>query len=331
MNKETFLKYEPKLAKFFLNSRKQNRLSHAYLLYGENNAPLKEVALFLAQSLSCERDLLACGECPSCQRFEKGIHPDFRLIDGKLETIKKESIKSLLEGFSLSALEKGHVLCYVINEVDNITEEAANTLLKFLEEPKEGQIAFLTSTNPTRVLKTIRSRSLLFRVETIDPLSFYHRLEKTEFLDEKGKRIPLSATALYFLSKTYSSSKEIRDMLLEDPSFLEGFADAEMFLNELAHSLKGAKLSLLESNHRIKDSKCYNWLYRTLLCVFQEALFPKENPENPFREIELSLSQHDKALLEGIDILEKALRLRQINLSPTALCARLIQRISEEY
>lgn len=331
MDKETFLNSEPKLAKFFLNSRKQDRLSHAYLFYGENNAPLKEVALFLAKSLSCERELLACGQCPSCQRFDKGIHPDFRLIDGARETIKKESIKSLLESFSLSALEKGHVLCYVINEVDNITEEAANTLLKFLEEPKEGQVAFLTSKNPTRVLQTIRSRTLSLPVDSIDPMAFYRLLEESTFLDEKGKAIPLSSPALYFLSKTYSSTKEIQDMLLEDNSFLEGFQNAELFLNELSHSLRGAQLALLESNHRIKDSKCYNWMYLALLCVFQESLFQQENPENPFREIEHSLSAHPKAILKGIDILEKALRLRQINLSPTALCARLARTISEDY
>lgn len=331
MDKDTFLAHEGKLAKFFLNSRRQNRLSHAYLLTGEGGAPLKDVALFLAKSLSCQEGLLACGQCSSCQRFEKGIHPDFRLIDGSGPTIRKETVKQLLEDFSLSALEKGHVLCYVVHEVDNITEEAANALLKFLEEPREGQVAFLTTYNPTRVLKTIRSRTILLSVEPMDSTSFYRQLLSEPFSDGKGKEIPLSDGALFFLSRSFTSRSEIQAMLQEDDSFALGYEAAEIFLTELSRSPKGAGIALLECTQRIKDAKCYNWMYRTLLCVFQESLFQGDTSQSPFREITRSLARHPRAIMGGIAILQKALRLRQINLSPTALCARLVRTISEEY
>ena len=158
MNREILEKYQPKLTRLFTNSRKSNRLSGAYLLYGPKNAPLKETALYLAQSLGCETDLLACNECNSCKRFLEGVRPDFILIDGQREMIKKGDIQALEKKFSLSAYEKGHSLCYVINKVDNINNEAANAILKFLEEPPSETYAILTSQNEAKVLPTILSR-----------------------------------------------------------------------------------------------------------------------------------------------------------------------------
>lgn len=330
MDKETLLSKERKLATLFVNSRKKNRLSNAYLLYGTRNAPLKEVALYLAKSLSCERDLLACNQCDSCVRFDKGIHPDFYLIDGSVDTIKKESVKSLLSAFSLSALEKGHTLSYVIHRVDNITDEAANTLLKFLEEPREGQIAFLTTDNITRVLPTIRSRSIEVRVDPIDVETFYQDLQETTFTDEKGKEIALPITALYVLSRLFPSKEEVRQLLSKDDSFRTGFDAAESFLNALARSERDGALSLLESAHQIKESACYNWMYLTIDTIFEECLFSEGAADSPFADIERRLSKNPEGLLRGKEIVRKALSLRQINLSNTAIAAELVRSISEE-
>ena len=204
MNKETFLKSEAKAAKLFINSRKTGRLSSAYLLYGERNAPLKESALFLAKSLGCENSYLACDECDSCKRFDKGIHPDFVLIDGETTRIKKEDIQNLQDKFSESAFEKGHRLCYVIHRVENITEKAANTILKFLEEPREGQVAILTSYNIDKVLKTILSRSVLVRIDPIDEKEMQRELLENPIVlsdnDEDKKKKKFNVKDYCFLN-----------------------------------------------------------------------------------------------------------------------------------
>lgn len=106
MDKETFEKTQPKLAKLFLNSRKSNRLSHAYLLYGEINSPLVDSAMYLAKSLYCTKDLLACNSCLECQKFEENNHPDFTFIDGRAKGLKKEDINYLSEKYSLGTVEK---------------------------------------------------------------------------------------------------------------------------------------------------------------------------------------------------------------------------------
>ena len=145
MDKKILLKAEPKLAKLFINSRKKDRVANAYLLYGNRNAPLKETAVYLAKSLSCEQDLLACDNCPSCKRFNNGIRPDFYLIDGEETTIKKDDIKSLESAFQVAVANNKHKsIIYLhekganINSIDknNLSPYFISSLLKF-EKLKE--------------------------------------------------------------------------------------------------------------------------------------------------------------------------------------------------
>ena len=79
MDKETFEKTQPKLAKLFLNSRKSNRLSHAYLLYGEINSPLVDSAMYLDKSLYCKNDVFASNSSLESQKFQENNHPDLLL------------------------------------------------------------------------------------------------------------------------------------------------------------------------------------------------------------------------------------------------------------
>ena len=329
MNKETFLKYEDRLAKLFVNSINTNRLANAYLLYGERNTPLKDVSMFLAQSMNCERGPLACGECASCKRFGQGVRPDFVFIDGEKETIKKDAILSLEKKFSMTALEKGHRLCYVINRVDNITEEACNSLLKFLEEPKEGQVAILTTNNIEKVLPTIRSRAILFRVFPLDREEFKNQLLQKEFQIDKKKKIKLSDSEAYMLSNLYCDMSDVEELLTTDSSFLDGFHAAECFLEDYAVSPRTASFSLLRETSFIKDNKCYNFMYLTLDLVFAQALTGDTEPDNPFKETAAKLSLNRNGLMKAKEITSLALSAKQINLNPTLISARIGEALNE--
>lgn len=330
MDKETLLKYEPKLARLFINSRKSNRLAGAYLLYGKRNAPLKETAIYLAESLGCEKDLLACKKCPSCKRFEEGIRPDFMLIDGENNLIKREQVQQLEDRFSLSSKEKGHRLTYVIHRIENAKEETLNALLKFLEEPREGQIAFLTSYNLDRVLPTILSRCISVRVDPMDPVAFKEDLMNTTFQKEKSKKkIRLTDGQAYLLSQLYSDRQEVEEILLEDDSFLDGYNAAETFLNDLMTSYKQGAYSLLRQNNELEGSKCYNWLYLTLNEVFTDALIPKDKSDNPFNEIIQRLRKYPKAVSQAEDVVKDALANRSLNYNQTALFGRLLLALEE--
>ena len=325
MDKKTLVENESKVAQLFSNSKKNNRLANAYLLYGPRNAPLKETAFFLAKSINCEKDYLACDDCPSCKRFNEGVRPDFIFIDGSLETIQKEDVKDLESKFSLSALEKNHKLVYVIHQIENITDKASNALLKFLEEPKEGQIAFLTTNNLMKVLPTIRSRSIEVRIDPIDPDGFYKSLLAVPFetADSKKPR-NLSEGEAYILSRLFSDVEEVKRVLLEDDSFIVGYQSAEAFLNDLATSFRTASFTLLRQNSLIKDSKCYNWLYLTIDNVFASILVNDISDINPFKEIIRPLIKKKANIERGEAVIKKALAMKQLNLSPTLISAELI-------
>lgn len=335
MDQDTFLKYEPKAAKLFINSRKTGRLSSAYLLYGERNAPLKETALYLAKSLGCENDLLACDECDSCKRFNKGIHPDFVLIDGETTRIKKEDIQSLQDKFSESAFEKGHRLCYVIHRIENITEKAANTILKFLEEPREGQVAILTSYNIDKVLKTILSRSVLVRIDPLDMDQMQRELINNPIIlsgekKKKEEEIRFNDGQAYILSHYFSSYESVNETLLQDTSFLEGYQIAESFLNDLTVSSSQAGYTLLLQTSLKKGTSCYNWMYLILHDVFASVLLDNVKEDNPFRDIIQKLSKNKDKIARADAVVKEALAYQHINYNPTLLSARLIRALDEE-
>lgn len=336
MNREIFLHKEEKAAKLFLNSRKTGRLSSAYLLYGERNAPLKETALFLAKSLGCEKDLLACDECDSCHRFEKGIHPDFILIDGETTRIKKEDIQNLQDRFSESAFEKGHRLCYVIHRIENITEKAANTILKFLEEPREGQVAILTTYNPDKVLKTILSRSVLVRIDPLDVDALQRELTEkgiTIIGGEKKKKeevLLITPGQAYFLSHYFSSYESVQTTFQEDRSFMEGYQIAESFLNDLVASRLQASFTLLLETSKKKGATCYNWMYLILHEVFASCLTGDEEENNPFSDVINKLRKDKERIKRADDIVKEALAYQHVNYTPTLLAARLLKALDEE-
>ncbi len=335
MDKDTFLQYEPKAAKLFINSRKTGRLSSAYLLYGERNAPLKETALYLAKSLGCEKELLACDQCDSCKRFNKGIHPDFVLIDGETTRIKKEDIQNLQDKFSESAFEKGHRLCYVIHRIENITEKAANTILKFLEEPREGQVAILTSYNIDKVLKTILSRSVLVKIDPLDMDKMQRDLINNPIIlsgekKKKEEEIHFNEGEAYILSRYFSYYDSVKNTLTQDSSFLEGYQIAESFLNDLTVSTSQAGYTLLLQTSLKKGTSCYNWMYLILHDVFASVLLDNVKDDNPFRDIILKLSKNKDKIARADAVVKEALAYQHINYNPTLLSARLIRALDEE-
>ena len=332
MDKETLQTYEPRLYQLFLNSRKHDRLANAYLLYGNRNAPLKDTALYLSESLGCEQDYFACRTCDSCHRFEIGSIPDFVFIDGEYTTIRKDDIKNLEQRFSMSALEKGHRLTYVIHRIDNITEEASNALLKFLEEPKEGQVAFLTTYNLQRVLPTIISRCQTVRVDPLDSKALADALQEETIKSGKTTR-HIPAGEAYLLSRFSSNRNEAMALLVnddKDTSFDDAYQVLEAFLNDIAVSVREAGNTLLAQTATIKESKCYNWLYLMLNDVFTDVLLLSQDEDYPFNDTVRLLSKRKAAVSKAQKIIKEAISLKQINLTPTLVLVRMLLALESE-
>ena len=190
MGIENRLKEEQKIAyQTIYNGFLNKQISHAYLLSGSKGAPLKETAIFIAQSLICENPSpLACEECLSCLRLKNGSYVDFQLIDGEEKNINKDAIENLQEVFSLTALEEKGLKIYVIHLIEKANPVAINRLLKFLEEPGDDIYAILTTENIAKVLPTIISRCQVIRINKIATTTLENELIDAG-LDKSDARI----------------------------------------------------------------------------------------------------------------------------------------------
>ena len=150
-------------------SRQFDQLPHALLLQGRPGLGKHAFAVQLAQALLCEqaRDGVACGQCHTCHLFTAGTHPDLSsvgLVDDA-KSITVDQIRALGDFLSLRPHTATHKVV-VISPAEAMNINAANSLLKLLEEPPLGSMLLLVTSHPARLPATIRSRCarLLFRL-----------------------------------------------------------------------------------------------------------------------------------------------------------------------
>jgi DNA polymerase-3 subunit delta' len=120
----------------------------------------------MVKDLMCERDqAAACGTCHSCQLMHADTHPDFRVLDGEASTIKVDQVRLLVRQISQKP-QVGQNKVVLITHAQAMNINAANAVLKALEEPADRTFFVLTSSQSTSLLPTIRSRCLLVNVPT---------------------------------------------------------------------------------------------------------------------------------------------------------------------
>jgi DNA polymerase III subunit delta' len=136
-----------------------DRVAHAYLFSGPPQIGKTTLALALAQALNCTQPDSPCGRCPSCLKIARRTHPDVQLIvgQGAGESIKIDQIRTLQREASLAPYE-GRYRVFVLRRMDQATIEAANSLLKTLEEPPAHVVLGLTSVHTEAMPATVVSR-----------------------------------------------------------------------------------------------------------------------------------------------------------------------------
>ncbi len=133
------------------------RLSHAYLFYGEAGTGKRSMARLFAQSLLCEGEPVPCGACLPCRKLMAGVHPDVTVLDGSAAQIKVDDVRRCKIAAQVRPNESRYRL-FEILETDHMTVEAANALLKLLEEPPAHAIFLLTVQNKDALPATVVSR-----------------------------------------------------------------------------------------------------------------------------------------------------------------------------
>jgi DNA polymerase III subunit delta' len=217
---------------------------HAYRFEGPSGVGKEMTARRLARALVCERGGLGCAECSACRRAmtlseaepQVPMHPDvvlagrglYRSVNGQAEAsgIGIEQIRRvILERVGFSPHE-GRALVFIVRDADELTPQAANALLKTLEEPPQRTHFVLLSSRPNRLLDTIRSRA--------QPLRFSPLSEPVlaRILEAHGHKAELAAFA--------QGSAELA-LSLADPDAL---AEREEFVASVQAAMEAKDLSV---------------------------------------------------------------------------------------
>lgn len=188
----TFLPWHQEALRSLIARR--DRIPHALLLTGREGFGKVEFARSLAQSMLCEQAAqgsLACGACPACGWFAQGNHPDFRevlpdsMVEEEAETdaeartaeskaekksahITVEQIRNLQQFITMSTHRAGWRVL-VLHPAEAMNPQAANALLKTLEEPTPGTLMVLVTDQAGRLMPTVRSRCQVVTVPACEP------------------------------------------------------------------------------------------------------------------------------------------------------------------
>ena len=223
----------------------RGRASQGLLFQGLKGIGKLDLAINYARSLLCEHPLAdgcACGVCPACHWFEQDSHPDFRILQPESETEEVETagkkpsrqisvaqIRGLSDFMAMSAHQGGRRVV-IIHPAEAMNTNAANALLKSLEEPPSGLLFILVTHKPHQLLPTLLSRCLAFSLGVPDAAS------AVKWLAGKGVKNSADALAisgfspLQAMQSAAEGGAEAREKLLRavrQPSTLDVFALAD--------------------------------------------------------------------------------------------------------
>lgn len=160
---------QEKAKRFLLRSLAAGRLPHAYIFRGPDGVGKRLFAGGVATAINCRdrQTIGACGDCLSCRKFRSMNHPDFLVIRPDRGVIKIDQVRRMVRELSFPPYEST-MRVVVLEDVHTMRREAANSLLKTLEEPPEGNLLILTAESSQEILPTLVSRC---QVVPFTPLS----------------------------------------------------------------------------------------------------------------------------------------------------------------
>ena len=211
-----------------------NTLSHAYLFETNHYHKGFDMAFSFAKYLLCPSNHTSVEEaknCIQCQAMDHNSFSELKVIDSDGLWIKKEQLDSLQKDFSKKAVE-GTKKVYIINHAERLNTQAANSILKFLEEPEPDIVAILVTENQYLLLNTIVSRCQVIK------------LKPNKFLTDNMSKIEKIANHLFNNSSDIQNfiennkSQELVDKVLEFVSYYEkNGLETIIFTEKLWHSI----------------------------------------------------------------------------------------------
>ncbi|WP_070121513.1 DNA polymerase III subunit delta' [Bacillus marinisedimentorum] len=325
---EELSEQQPTVVKMVANSLKKDRIAHAYLLEGGRGTGKQAVASQLAKSLFCKQkneQQEPCGTCTDCRRIDSGNHPDVHFIEPDGQSIKIDQIRQLQKEFAYTGMESNKKV-YILKHADKMTVQAANSLLKFLEEPSKMTVALLLTENVHRMLDTIISRCQVLSFRPLPPEGLEKALEQTEISRPVAR---LSAALVSDLAEA--------ENLARDEWFVQARA-IMIQLNEVFLQRPHQALLFIQNNwlQHFKDKEQQDRGLDLLLLWYKDLMYMQIDDEERiiyYDQLDLlkqqALRSSQKRITDQMTAVLEAKRRLGANMNPQLLMEQLVLRLQE--
>lgn len=248
-------KKEQKVAYTILkNAINKNKYSHAYLFETNGYYAKNEFVKSFVKQLLCPYNFDKCQNCEQCFQIDNNIFADVENIYPDGMWIKKEQLDKLQKDFSTKSIN-GNKRVYIIHETEKMNVQAANSILKFLEEPEENIIAILMTDNIYQLLDTIVSRCQLITLSK--------------------NRLCIQET---FLDKIKYNISLLSEMNITDEEILQYVNNAIMFVQEYEKNGKDILLSMQKKYiSLLKEKKDIILFFEIIILYYFDAMHCKCN------------------------------------------------------
>ena len=245
MNQEQLKACQPQQFDRFVHILEQRQLNHAYLFSGYFGS--MEMALFLSKSLFCteKQGVLPCESCRNCKLIDQEEFPDVTIIRPMNQIIKTERIRELVGQFSQSGIENQRQV-FIIEQAEKMHANAANSLLKVIEEPQSETYIFFLTNDQEQMLPTMRSRTQIFQFKKQEA-NLIFQLEKLGLVKKKAR-----------LLAQFSQSQFEAEKLLNQATFWTLVEESERLFSDILSRkresyLQVAKLAILADDKEKQD------------------------------------------------------------------------------
>lgn len=237
--------------KIITNSCDTNRLSHAYLIDVNNNKDALSIVIDFVKYIVCPYKFdknKKCSDvnCKICDYIDNNVYSSLKIIRADGMWIKKEQLLELQREFSMMSLDNSKKI-YIIDGAEQMNLSAANTMLKFLEEPEDDILAFLLTNNTNLILNTIKSRCQFIKLNSneifCDDLKNIDMIISfVDYLEKNGVD-----TLLYYKMNFSDLFNNREDLLLLIDTMIYLYKNSLMFLLKKEMSLN-EKFKVIISN-----------------------------------------------------------------------------------
>ena len=292
------------------NAIKLQKVSHAYILDGEEGAGKNMLARAFAQTLQCERGgTEPCGECHSCKQAMSGNQPDIITVTHeKPASIGVEDIRGQLCGDIQIKPYSSPYKIYIVDEAEKMTVQAQNALLTTIEEPPAYGVIMLLTTNADAFLPTILSRCVTLKLRPVkNEIIRPYLMEKYHIPDYQAEVCTAFARGNVGKAERLAQSEQFAELKSHLLHLLRHLRDMEVY--ELTEAVRSAS----EYKTEIND-------YLDLMALwFRDVLLFKATRQIDglvfAEEINAISAQAQKSSYEGLERILKALEKAKVRLN----------------